>query len=116
MKRTCESCDYWCCYSNGGIGECRRHAPAPMYSMSGDKPGPIWWPQTLSAFWCGDFAYRVAERPAGHEVADAAYNAAWNRLVANSRKSPEKSPRNFSEKNPKKNTKREHKVDESGTK
>lgn len=55
---TCQNCAYWFRYSEGGSGECRRHAPAPMYSMTGDKPGPIWWPQTKDNFWCGDWKKR----------------------------------------------------------
>lgn len=83
MTRKCENCDYWCRYSKGGSGECRRHAPAPMYSMTGDKPCPIWWPQTLANFWCGDYSERV-HADAGHylEVPDAEYHSAWNALVA----------------------------------
>lgn len=80
----CENCAYWCRYSNGGSGECRRHAPAPMYSMTGDKPGPIWWPQTLSGFWCGDFKKRPAEfiTEQAREVADNDYRSEWMKLMA----------------------------------
>lgn len=75
---TCSNCAYWFRYSNdfaadqnrhGGNGECRRHAPKPIYSMIGDKPGPIWWPQTRDHFWCGDWK----ERPAADAV-DAPVN------------------------------------------
>lgn len=65
--RTCASCDHWAVYPSKRVGECRRHAPAPMYSLTGDKPGPIWWPQTEGAFWCGDYAERASEvRSAGN--------------------------------------------------
>ena len=60
MNRTCAHCEHWAAYPNARTGECRRHAPAPMYSLTGDKPGPIWWPQTTGAFWCGDFTDRRA--------------------------------------------------------
>ena len=58
MTPSCKNCAFWAIYPLKGSGECRRHAPAPMYSLTGDKPGPIWWPQTLASFWCGDYFER----------------------------------------------------------
>lgn len=104
MRRACHTCAYWCRYSMGGSGECRRHAPAPMYSMTGDKPGPIWWPQTLSSFWCGDYMERPADFAIEpyREVSDDNYNAAWKKLV--SMESAKKSKRKNLKKIQKENT------------
>lgn len=97
MKHSCANCTYWCKHHTSHSGECRRHAPAPMYSMTGDKPGPIWWPQTLASFWCGDFTERPADFAIEpyREVPDANYTAAWHKLLAlerNEKKSQKKNP------------------------
>lgn len=101
---TCVNCTFWCQYSNGGSGECRRHAPAPMYSMTGDKPGPIWWPQTLASFWCGDFEIRNGAMRSEFSVSIDNYVIAWNKALA-SAKATEKYPENFPKKIHKKNPK-----------
>ena len=61
MERVCYNCAFWCAHDTREwrSGDCRRHAPPPMYSLTGpgaDQPGPIWWPKTLAGFWCGDFS------------------------------------------------------------
>lgn len=101
MNRTCRSCDYWYEYKASTTGECRRHAPAPMYSMTGDKPGPIWWPQTLREFWCGDFVERINLRLTGLEVPDSEYVRRWNALALREDEFFKKSPKKNRKKNPK---------------
>lgn len=115
MKRTCINCAYWCQYSRCGSGECRRHAPGPMYSMTGDKPGPIWWPQTLAEFWCGDYETRVGSVVrSGEEIESDDYVASWNRALAatkNSENFSKNLPKKFQKKS-KKKTEYEHKLNE----
>lgn len=66
MTKTCAECAYWCAHTPGRkSGDCRRHAPGPMYSLAGDEPGIIWWPKTRNTFWCGDFLQR--EQPTEQE-------------------------------------------------
>lgn len=57
----CETCKFWRLFRAEDIGECRRHAPAPIRGIR--DAYDVYWPETRDEDWCGE--HEPASREAG---------------------------------------------------
>jgi hypothetical protein len=54
---TCRDCRFWDAPPGASEGTCRRHAPAPLLTLSRDglkRSTDTDWPMTTAADWCGE--------------------------------------------------------------